>query len=132
MRFACKTSRLTPGQQLAQRTNITTGCTMENRNDETDLPMARLYSQQTIDIANALGASRIVAIEDLPFGIDDSHDPLPEAMIMAVFKKMMEEIPDADMLTEEDELTEDYDRTLEDYFKSSEFQVDLFKLRWAV
>lgn len=132
MRFARKASRLISGQQLTKRTHITIGCAMDSRNDETDLPIAGLYSQQTIDIANALGASRIVAIEDLPFGIDDSHNPLPEAMIMAAFKKMMAEIPDANMPTEEDELTEDYDRTLEDYFKSSEFQVDLFKLRWAV
>lgn len=101
-------------------------------NDETDLPIARLYNQSRVDIANTLGASRVVSLNDVPFGIDDSHEPLPSNMIMAAFHRMMAEIPEADLLTEEDELTEDYDRTLEDYFESSQFQADLFKLRWAV
>lgn len=101
-------------------------------NDETDLPISRLYSQSRIDIADALGASRIVSLNDVPFGIDDSHEPLPSNMIMAAFNRMMAEVPDADLLTEEDGPTEDYDRTLENYFQSSEFQADLFKLRWAV
>lgn len=101
-------------------------------NDETDLPIARLYNQSKIDVANALGASRIVSIDNTPFTIDDCHEPLPPNMIMVAFNRMIAEVPDADLITEEDEPTEDYDRTLENYFQSSEFQADLFKMRWAV
>lgn len=74
---------------------------------------------------------------EVPFLVSENdiyfcnEDPLPPNMIMAAHNRMAAEIPEADLLTEEDELTEDYDRTLENYFESPEFQADLFKLRWS-
>lgn len=79
---------------------------MSNNTDPTDLPNCDFSRSEMI--SNALGASRIVSIEPNLFSmytVDSSHDPLPSEMIMAAFQRMIGEVAEADLLTEEDELT---------------------------
>jgi hypothetical protein len=107
-------------------------------NNDYDVPDRELNHQRMLDLLDAVSKAGCGEMVSVDFSVSgnalyfSNEDPLPPEMIMAAYRQMVGEVPESDLLTEEDELTEDLDKTLEDYFESSQFQADLFKMRWAV